>query len=181
MHWESGWGRPWFWQPFLVASDQLLSYCVSFRYLSGSSICTTGNSIWLDLVRQVAEQELGFGRFGYMLFFLEQDPCKLMNTHVRLVSTFILSSCPVKFTATDTEINKTESIFSLMYGSEEDSAKKLWLFATLHTSLRENCIAPPPTWQAPIYISTLPQIFFDSSFRSPRSWYRCCFGQILGI
>ncbi|KAJ8060109.1 hypothetical protein OCU04_011719 [Sclerotinia nivalis] len=46
---------------------------------------------------------------------------------------------------------------------------------------RPNHIAPPPTWQTPTYVSTRSLIFSNSSFRGPTNWYRCRYGQHLGI
>ncbi|KAI9643146.1 hypothetical protein NHQ30_008882 [Ciborinia camelliae] len=75
--------------------------------------------------------------------------------------------------------------FSLMYGSEENTAMKFYPPGALSTSLKSNYIAPPPTWQTPLYTTTRSQIFSHpaSSFRGPTNWYRCRFGAnlMLGI
>ncbi|TGO89498.1 hypothetical protein BPOR_0106g00060 [Botrytis porri] len=76
---------------------------------------------------------------------------------------------------------KADSFYSLMYGSEEDTTKRFYALGALPASLKENHIAPPPTWQIPLHVSNRSQIFSDSSFRGPRNWYRCRYGQGLGI
>lgn len=68
-----------------------------------------------------------------------------------------------------------------MYGAEETTAAKFYPLNTLRTSLEQNYIASPSTWQTPDYVSTRSRIFYDSSFRAPTNWCRCRYGQSLGI
>ncbi|TGO26569.1 hypothetical protein BPAE_0057g00450 [Botrytis paeoniae] len=75
----------------------------------------------------------------------------------------------------------SESFLSLIYGSEEDTAKRFYPLGALPASLKENHIAPHLTWQTLLFVSTRSQIFSGASFRGRTNWYRCRHGQGLGI
>ncbi|TGO59590.1 hypothetical protein BCON_0043g00490 [Botryotinia convoluta] len=99
-------------------SSQVINYHPT-RFLSSTFLTVPyappGMRFDLELVRQVTEQELGFERFGYVRFFFEEDSWELMDEH-------------------------SESFFSLMYGSEKETAKRFYPLGALPASLKKDYV-----------------------------------------
>jgi len=107
-----------------------------------------------NALKEFTESKLGFEKYGYQRWFIEDDSWKLIDEHA-------------------------DSFFTVGYGSMDNLIENFFPSGKLEAWLKADRKAPYPSWMTTEYKEKRDRIM-ASGYRGPTNWYRCRMGLKLG-